>query len=288
MVVTVGFFDGVHIGHRRVIQTLLDRGEDAVAVTFWPHPRVVLQQEAAGFYLLDTPQQKLEKLNRAGITDVRVLPFDKAFAGKTAEQFIKEYLKDSLDCNCLVMGSDNSLGCDAVGPDKLAALCDRYGIETVVVPPCMVDGRKVSSSRIRECIGKGEIEEANAMLGQPYRIDGVVVSGNRLGRTIGFPTINLQLSFPLKAIPANGVYATRTFIDGKQYQSMTNIGVRPTVTAGMERVIETNIFDFNDDVYGYEASVEFISGIRKEMKFSSIEELSKQLNIDRQQCLGIK
>lgn len=288
MVVTVGFFDGVHIGHRRVIQTLLERGEDAVAVTFWPHPRVVLQQDAARLNLIDSTAEKTDILHSLGVKDVRVLPFDREFASLTAEQFIRQYLVGELGCTTLVLGSDNRLGCDSRGPLELAPLCRECGIETIIVEPCLMDGIKVSSSRIRSALMDGDVALASRMLGRRFCLDGIVVSGNQIGRKMGFPTANLKLNFPLKVIPANGVYATESIVGGRRYKSMTNIGVRPTVGMGSERVIETNIFDFNEDIYGYELKLEFVARVREEMKFSSLDDLAKQLIIDRHTCRDIK
>ncbi len=288
MVVTVGFFDGVHIGHRRVIATLLERGEDAVAVTFWPHPRVALQQDASLLKFIDSPTEKAALLRSLGLSDVRIINFDRAFAALTAEEFIREYLVKQVGCTCLVLGSDNHLGSDALDYQGLKPICDRLGIETVIVPPCFMDGSKVSSTRIRTSIAAGRVEEAARMLGRPYSLDGVVVSGNRIGRTLGFPTANLKLSFPLKVVPAGGVYASESIIGGRRYRSMTNIGVRPTVATGPEVVIETNIFDFDEDIYGHELRLEFLSRIREEVKFSSLEALAEQLDKDRKKCRCIK
>ena len=286
MVITVGFFDGVHMGHRRVLRALLERGERAAAVTFWPHPRAVLQQDARDLKLLSSYEEKLSEIRSAGVRDVRCIDFTREFASATAEQFIKECLIDKMGCDCLVLGYDNRLGSDGLSTGEVADLCRRMGLEVVVVPPYEVDDVCVSSTCIRRALTDGDVALSARMLGQRYRIKGIVVPGNRLGRTIGFPTANIDLSFPLKVIPKNGVYATEVSVNGKQYRGMTNIGVRPTLGSGGTRLIETNIFDFDEDIYGLEIELGFIARVRDEKRFDSLEELGKQLRIDRHHCFG--
>lgn len=286
MVVTVGFFDGVHMGHRRVLRALLERGERAAAVTFWPHPRAVLQQDARDLKLLSSFEEKLSEIRAAGVRDVRCLDFTREFASATAEQFIKDCLIDQMGCDCLVLGYDNRLGSDGLSTGEVADLCRRMGLEVVVVPPYVIDDVCVSSTVIRRALGDGDVALAARMLGQRYGIKGIVVPGNRLGRTIGFPTANIDPSFPLKAVPKNGVYATEVTVNGKQYRGMTNIGVRPTLGESGARLIETNIFDFDEDIYGLEIELRFIARVRDEKKFASLEELGRQLKIDRHHCYG--
>lgn len=287
MVVTAGFFDGVHIGHRRVLDVLLGTGEAAAVVTFWPHPRVILQQDAFALNLLDTLDEKKARLRSLGADDIRCLEFTKAFASLTAESFIRQYLIDGLGCTRLVLGPDNRFGSDTLDTAGIAALASSMGLETSLVEPVIVDGAPVSSTRIRSALAKGDIDAANEMLGYRYSLSGIVVPGNRLGRTIGFPTANIRPSFPLKAVPANGVYAANVYVDGTEYAGMTNIGVRPTVGGGGERIIETNIFDFNEDIYGHEICVEFISRVRNERRFESIGKLGEQLELDKKKILYI-
>lgn len=287
MVVTAGFFDGVHIGHRRVLDVLLRTGEAAAVVTFWPHPRVVLQQDAHALNLLDTLAEKETGLRSAGIDDIRLVEFTREFAALSAESFIKQYLIGTLGCTHLVLGPDNRFGSDALDTAAIASLASSMGLKTSVVEPVIVDGAPVSSTRIRTALTEGDIEAANRMLGYSYGLSGIVVPGNRLGRTIGFPTANVKPSFPLKAVPANGVYAARVTVDGSVYTGMTNIGVRPTVDNGGERVIETNIFDFDEDIYGKEIRVEFVSKVRNEQCFPSIQKLAGQLVRDKEIILYI-
>ncbi len=285
--VTIGFFDGVHIGHRRVLNTLLSKGGEAVAITFWPHPRAVLQQDARDLSLLSSIDEKLSMIRGCGVEDIRMLDFTKDFAGMTAETFIKDLLMERYGCTDLVLGYDNRLGSDGLSTAQVAALGRSLGLVVDIAEPCSVHGITVSSTRIRQALKEGDIALASAMLGQDYGIRGIVVSGNRIGRTLGFPTANLALSFPLKAVPANGVYAVRVKVSGRQYRGMTNIGVRPTVTDSRQVVIETNIFGFDEDIYGLEMELDFAARIRGERKFSSVTGLQSQLEEDKKQCIKL-
>lgn len=285
--VTIGFFDGVHIGHRRVLNALLSKGGEALAVTFWPHPRAVLQQDARELSLLSSIDEKLSMIRGCGVEDIRLLDFTKDFAGMTAETFIKDILIERYGCTCLVLGYDNRLGSDGLSTAEVAALGRSLGLDVDIVPPCSAGGITVSSTRIRQALKEGDTALASAMLGKDYSISGIVVPGNRIGRTIGFPTANLALSFPLKAVPANGVYAVRVTVSGRQYRGMTNIGVRPTVTDSCQIVIETNIFGFDEDIYGLEIELAFAARIRGERKFSSVTQLQGQLEEDRLQCIEL-
>lgn len=286
MVVTVGFFDGVHLGHRRVLLSLLEREEAVAVVTFWPHPRVVLQQDAHALALLNTREEKLERLRALGINDIRCLEFTREMAGMTAEEFIRKILIGQMDCTELLLGHDNRLGSDGLCTEDLAQLGQKMGLKVEVVPSFQYGDIGVSSTRIRQAISEGEVALASKLLGYRYSLSGIVVRGNQIGRTIGFPTANMKSSFPLKAVPENGVYAVAVTVNGKVYKGMTNIGVRPTIGDNLETVIETNIFDFNEDIYGMEIMVEFIDRVRNERKFASLDELSEQLKIDKHRCYG--
>lgn len=287
MVVTVGFFDGVHIGHKRVLRSLSESGDRNAVVTFWPHPRLVLQRDARNLSLLSSMEEKTAMLKARGVDQVKCINFTRDFAAMTASDFIHDILVGELGCDTLVLGYDNRLGSDKLSADdvsRAAALC---GMETVTVPPCIVNGIKVSSTRIREALAAGDVALASTMLGYNYGIDGIVVPGNRLGRTLGFPTANVSPVFPLKALPANGVYATRVVVGGRRFRAMTNIGVRPTLGNALARTIETNIFDFDEDIYGLEIHIEFVVRIRNERRFNSLSELSLQLAADRDDCMRL-
>lgn len=286
MVVTVGFFDGVHMGHRRVLQTLCSKGEEAAVVTFWPHPRVVLQNDARGFSLLTSIEEKTALIRECGLEDIRCMEFTRELAALPAEVFVGEYLIKQMGCTRLVLGYDNRLGSDAMRTEEIAVMGEKMGLRVEIVPPYMYDGFSVSSTRIRNCLADGDVSAAASMLGYRYKLSGMVVPGNGLGRTIGFPTANLAPSFPLKIIPANGVYATEVIVGGRTYRGMTNIGVRPTLGENLQCLIETNIFDFDEDIYGMEIQVCFIAKIRSEQRFPSLDELRRQLTTDRHHCFG--
>lgn len=282
--VTIGFFDGVHIGHRRVLNTLLDKGGAATVVTFWPHPRAVLQQDARGLCLLSSLEEKKDAIRECGVDDVRCIDFTRDFASMDAESFMRDYLLGQLHCTNLVLGYDNRLGSDGLSTAQVADLARSLGMEVDIVEPCVVNGITVSSTQIRNALAAGDIALASAMLGRGYQLHGLVVPGNRLGRTIGFPTANIAPLFPLKALPANGVYATEVYVSGKKYKGMTNVGVRPTVSSAGTTLIETNIFDFEEDIYGLEIRIVFTERIRGEQKFTSIQELKQQLQKDKILC----
>lgn len=295
-VVTTGFFDGVHLGHRHVLETLVssarERGEEALVVTFWPHPRAVLQQDARDFRLLTSLEEKKALLLGLGIDRVEVIPFTRSFAAMTAEQYLR-LLKQRYGASLAVMGYDNRIGSDRKTSLELAS-----GTELpVFVPgpavlapsgtemPDFVPGQAVSSTLIRKALSLGDIPAANAMLGYEYGLLGVVVAGNRLGRTIGFPTANMQLYEPLKLVPGNGVYAVEVEVLGRKYRGMTNIGTRPTV-GGTSRTIETHILDFDQDIYGLPLEIRFLRRIRSEIHFPSLDALRAQLEKDREACQG--
>ena len=288
MVVATGFFDGVHVGHRLVIQQLVEaaavRGDESMVVTFWPHPRNVLQKEARSLRLLTTLAEKREMLLGMGVNRVEVIPFTKDFSNMTMKEYL-HMLIEKYGVKTVLLGYDNRVGCDAAGADEVAAAALELGLETLraeMVPS--EKGYAVSSTKIRERLEAGDVEGASAMLGYDYSIQGVVVAGNRLGRTIGFPTANMQLYEPLKLIPGNGVYFVKVQTLGKHYYGMCNIGCRPTVGTGNARTVETNIFDFDEDIYGLDLEVTFISRIREEIKFDSLDELRVQLEKDRDAC----
>ena len=291
MVVATGFFDGVHVGHRLVIEQLVKaaaaRGDESMVITFWPHPRNVLQKEARSLRLLTTLAEKREMLLGLGVDHVEVLPFTKDFSSMTMREYL-QMLMERYGVRTVLLGYDNRVGSDATGADEVAAVAVELGLEVLraeMVPS--EKGYAVSSTKIRERLEAGDVEGATAMLGYDYSVHGVVVAGNRLGRTIGFPTANMQLYEPLKLIPGNGVYFVKVQTLGKHYYGMCNVGYRPTVGMGNARTIETNIFDFDEDIYGLDLEVTFISRIREEVKFDSLDELRVQLEKDRAACRAV-
>ena len=280
-VVATGFFDGVHLGHRQVIQTLVSsarqRGEEAIVVTFAQHPRAVLQQDARILRLLNSPQEKEALLRGLGVDRVETLPFDRAFARLTAEDYIRDVLRDRLGATRLVLGYDNRLGSDCLGPDAIRPLAESLGLAVEVVPASSASDIVVSSTKIRKALEEGRVEDAEAMLGYAYGLRGVVVSGKQLGRKLGFPTANLRLYDPLKLVPAQGVYLTEVEVLGAHYWGMTNVG----------DIIETNIFDFDEDIYGLDLSIRFRRHLRAMRSFDSLDALSAQLAADRDTCRAL-
>ena len=283
MVVTTGFFDGVHLGHRFVIERLVNeasrRGCKSLVITFWPHPRTVLQDEARGLHLLSSLEEKKQALYSLGVDSVEVLKFDKAFSRLTAEEYLRSYVKERFGGKVVLIGYDHRLGSDRPSADKLRATALEVGLEPVMADKCPID---VSSTLIRQALAGGDVTAANRMLGYNYSLNGVVVAGNRLGRTIGFPTANMKLYDPLKMVPSNGVYEVEVETVGERFRGMCNIGFRPTVSQNTIPTIETNIFDFDQDIYGLDIKVSFVRKIRDEVKFASLGALAEQLARDKE------
>lgn len=275
-VIATGFFDGVHQGHRHIISTLVssarERGEEAVVVTFAQHPRAVLQQDATSLRLLTSRSEKEDLLRSLGVDRIEVMEFTREFAAMPAGEYL-QMLRDRLGCSCLVIGYDTRMGSDLLGAGDLVSLAQGLGIEVI---RCEAVG-DVSSTRIRAALADGRVEEAAQLLGRPYSLSGIVVPGKQLGRVLGFPTANLQISDPLRLVPARGVYLSRTTVLGRSYWSMTNVG----------DVVETNIFDFQDDIYSLDIRVSFVARIRDMKIFYSLDELRDQISRDRGTCLEI-
>lgn len=292
VVAATGFFDGVHAGHRAVLQVLKDtareEGEESAVITFWPHPRNVLQQDASTFRLLNTLEEKKQLILNFGIDHVYVVPFTRDFSQLSTVEFMKEYLVDRFHVDTLIIGYDHRLGRSSTASrEELSALAASAGLKTRIVEEVHCGERKVSSTQIRNLLAAGEVQEAAGILGYRYSLLGVVVAGNKLGRTMGFPTANMQLYEPLKMVPADGVYAVEVETLGQRYGGICNIGTRPTVGAGNARTIETNILGFDDNIYGLDIRVSFIARLRDEHRFASLEELRAQLEADREQASAI-
>ena len=283
MIATTGFFDGVHCGHRLVIERLVslarERGDESLVVTFWPHPRAVLQNGARELRLLTTLEEKKALLAALGVSRVEVLDFTRPFAALTAEQFLRDVLRDRFGVTTLLMGYDNRLGSDRLTASNLRPLAEALGIELIELEPYQT----ISSTKIRKSLEEGDIASATEMLGYGYSLKGVVVAGNRLGRTIGFPTANMRLYEPLKLVPGRGVYVVEVQVLGKTWRGMTNIGLRPTV-GGTFTTIETHILDFDEDIYGLPLTITFLRRLRDEVHFPSLEALKDQLAKDRDAC----
>lgn len=290
MVVATGFFDGVHIGHRLVIERLVkaaqDRGDESMVVTFWPHPRTVLQQEARDFRLLSSMSEKKALLASLGVDRVEVLRFTKEFGALTTEEYLGYYLKEKFGARAIVLGYDNRMGSDARDAASVKTIAEKLGLDVYTAPKVTsATGIDVSSTKIREELARGNVSGAATMLGYDYSLYGVVVSGERIGkRVLGFPTANMQLYEPLKLVPGNGVYFVKVKTLGRGFYGMCNIGNRPTVREGNARTIETNIFDFEEDIYGLDIEISFLRKIRDEIRFTSFTQLKAQLERDRFYC----
>ena len=291
MVVATGFFDGVHTGHRLVIERLVEaaavRGDESMVMTFWPHPRNVLQKEARTLRLLTTLGEKKRMLLDLGVDHVEVLQFTKGFSAMTTEEYLR-MLMERFGAKTILLGYDNRVGSDALDTDQVARAAESLGLEVIrtdMVPS--LEGYAVSSTKIRQHLEAGDVQGAASMLGYQYALHGVVIAGNRIGRTIGFPTANMQLYEPLKLIPGNGVYFVKVETVGRSLFGMCNIGHRPTVSSGNARTIETNIFGFDEDIYGLDIRITFLQKIRDEIRFDSLEDLKVQLERDRDACLNI-
>lgn len=285
MVVATGFFDGVHIGHRKVLGQLVEaaraRGGESMVITFWPHPRSVLQKDARTLRLLTSLNEKIALIRSLGVDRVEVLDFSREFSRLSCREYLRDVVKGRFGADAVLLGYDNRIGSDCCSPDQAALTAEELGLEVIRSKPVDREGSAVSSTRIRTALAEGRVEEAAEMLGRPYSLYGVVVAGNRLGRTIGFPTANMQLYDPLKQLPGNGAYLVDVHTLGRRFRGMCNIGVRPTVGDGRALTVETNIFDFDEDIYGLDISLDFLARIRGERRFSSLEDLAVQLEKDK-------
>ena len=289
-VAATGFFDGVHLGHRQVLSALVEEassgGGESLVVTFWPHPRTVLQDDARSLRLLNSLEEKKALLYSLGVDRVEVLDFTRDFSRLSAEEYLG-LLKERFAVDGIVLGYDNRIGSDLLGAAQAGRVAASLGIKSKVTGPFCVGTVPVSSTKIRAALSLCLVEEAADMLGYPYMLHGVVVSGNHQGRTIGFPTANMQLYEPLKQLPGNGVYSVEVSVLGETFRGMCNIGFRPTVTGSGALTIETHIFGFDQDIYGLDIRVRFLRFIRAERRFPSLQALKEQLAKDKEECLKV-
>lgn len=290
-VVTVGTFDGVHRGHSMILNKLIREasslGGESVVFTLYPHPRKVLFPEEKEIFLLNTIEEKIELLEKFGIDNLIIYPFTKEFAQLTSCDFIEKVLYNKLNVKQLIVGFDHHFGKDRQGNLEILRNCAHpFGIDILKVDALEHEGEKISSSRIRKAIISGEIEKGNLLLGSDFFIKGTVISGNKIGRTLGFRTANIQIKEKEKLVPKRGVYAVKIKTENKLYKGMLNIGTRPTVSTNFQTNIEVHIFDFNDDLYNKEITIIFKKYIREEKKFEDKSQLQKQLNEDKRIVLS--
>lgn len=290
-VVTSGTFDGVHIGHSKILSRLREiaakqKGE-TVVLTFWPHPRLVLHPEDTSLKLLNTFEEKAELLKGQGIQHLVRIPFTREFSQLTSEQFITRILVETIGTKTLVIGHDHHFGKNREGSfEQLKQNGPKYGFEVEEIPRQDVDHVGVSSTKIRKALEDGDISTATHFLGHPYGITGRVIKGDKLGRILGYPTANIEIETKYKLIPPDGIYAVTVQYSHQFYNGMLYIGNRPTV-GGSVRNIEVNIFDFNKEIYGESLTVFFHRLIRGDLKFNDLEELKKQLHQDKVDALKL-
>jgi len=284
-VVTIGTFDGVHLGHRKILQRVCNLAETAngtsVIITFWPHPRLVLYPEETDLKLLSTFKEKAKLLQDFGINHLIKIPFTESFAKLTSQEFIVKILVKAVGTKKLVIGYDHRFGNDREGGfQHLVDNASNYGFEVEEIPRQEVDNIGISSSKIRKALFDGEIESANEFLGRPYNISGQVVTGDQIGRDMGFPTANIQVNDQFKLIPSVGIYAVKVNISGEAFKGMLYIGSRPTLNQSKQS-IEVNIFDFDNNIYDEKIDIFFYSQLRKDAKFDNLDQLKAQLEKDK-------
>lgn len=291
-VVTSGTFDGVHIGHQKILNQVVEAAKrengESVVITFWPHPRLVLfPDHGDGLKLLNTFDEKAELISQQGIDHLIKIPFTKEFSNLSSEEFIRKILIEQIGTKHLVIGYDHKFGRNREGSfEHLQANASSYGFTVEEIPRQDLENVGISSTLIRESLLEGKVEISNHYLGHPYAIHGQVIHGNQLGREIGFPTANIQLGDPYKLIPADGVYAALAKVNNVRHQAMVNIGYRPTVD-GQMHTIEAHLFDFKEDIYSSSIEIEFIKMLRKEIKFNNLDELTTQLVKDKELAIQL-
>jgi len=288
-VVTSGTFDGVHLGHQKILQRLQEiannhQGE-SVVITFWPHPRMILRPAELPLKLLNTFEEKAELLREQQVDHLIRIPFTKEFSQLTSLEFISKILVQQIGTKKLVIGYDHRFGKNREGSfDQLKINGPAYGFDVEEIPQQDIDHVAVSSSKIRKALEAGDIDTATHFLGRPYTLSGRIVKGDKLGRVLGFPTANIDLDSHDKLIPAEGIYAVKVLHENSVYGGMLYIGTRPTVD-GSKRTIEVNIFNFERDIYGETLKVSFIKLLRMDSKFQDLESLKNQLHKDKQAAI---
>ncbi len=290
-VLTIGTFDGVHLGHQQIIRQLLTEatatGGESVLISFYPHPRKVVQPDKfiAELTALD---ERIELLKQQGLDNLVVVPFNKEFSEQTAQQYIKDFLVDRFHPSLIIIGYDHKFGNNREGDYRLLEqMGGQYKYTVKEIPQQLINEVAISSTKIRQALSNGEVETANQLLGYPYFFKGNIIEGNKLGRKLGYPTANLQIQDADKLVPANGVYAVEAQIEGetRMLKGMMNIGNRPTVD-GTRRSVEVHLFDFNEDIYNRHLKVYVRFHLRNEVKFDGLEKLVEQLHKDKENSLS--
>ncbi|MEX0986798.1 MAG: riboflavin biosynthesis protein RibF [Bacteroidales bacterium] len=285
-VVTIGIFDGVHKGHKYILQTLISKarecGGESVVITLWPHPRIVLDKDVWNFRLLHSREEKIHHLSKLGLDHYITIPFDKKLATMSACEFVKEYLVEKLHVSRLLLGYDNSFGRDRQdNPNGLSDCAGKAGLIVEKLDEFKLAELNISSTSVRNALLEGDLEKTRMMLDYDYYLEGTVVQGNQLGRELGYPTANVNPQSAYKLIPKDGVYAVHVELEDTLYPAMLNVGVRPTIdSANPVKVIEAHLFDVDFDLYDREVVIHFRKRMRDEIKFPTLAGLREQLQQD--------
>ncbi len=290
-VVTIGTFDGVHLGHRKIIERIKqlaqESGGETVILTFFPHPRMILHPEDQNIKMINTINEKAELLEQLGIHHLIITPFSRDFSNQTPESYIRDVLVEKIGTKKIVIGYDHRFGKDRQGGlaelQQMASICN---FEVIEIPEQDIHDVAVSSTRIREALLNGKIALANEFLGYPFFISGKVVRGDQIGRQLGYPTANILVEENYKLIPADGIFAVKVYVNGDAYNGMGYIGNRPTIS-GMTRNIEVNLFDFDKEIYDQHIRMELLHFVRGDIKFESLEQLKLQLGKDKLAVLDL-
>ena len=284
-IVTIGTFDGVHLGHQAIlkdmVKTAKEIGGETVVITFYPHPRQVLNINAANLRFITTQEEKLQLLEKSGVDNVVVVNFTKEFSRVSSEDFIRDYIIEHINPVKLVIGYDHHFGNNRMGDfSLLSEMQNKYNFKVQRIEAHDVENIAVSSTKIRHSLQQGDVNRANALLGYQFSYIGKVVSGNKIGREIGYRTANIEVEREYRLIETSGVYATYVDYEGKEYKSMTYIGRKPTINNDEIENIEVHLFDFDGDLYDKDIKVRFVARVRGEQKFESLDALKKQIQID--------
>jgi len=284
--VTLGAFDGVHLGHQKLLTYLKHKAEqlntESVVISLWPHPRIVLNKDLQSFSLLNSLDEKKLLLEKAGIKNLVIIPFDQAISRMGAEEFVKQVIIEKLDTALFLLGFNNMIGHKQEGNfEFLTKLSAKYNFMLEQFHPELLDGNKISSTLVRNELLAGRVENANKLLGYQYSISGLVAEGKKMGRLIGFPTANIVPLDQYKLVPLQGVYAAYTSTEQGVFPSMLNIGYRPTIGNNLEKTVEVHLFNFDDSLYNKELTISFVSRLRDEKKFAGLEDLKRQLIEDK-------
>lgn len=290
-VITIGNFDGVHLGHQKILQMLTEEAKkvkgESVLLTFWPHPRCVFEEGECSLRFLTTVEEKLALLEKIGLDHTVILPFEEGLYKMEAQEYIKQILVDEMHAHTVFIGHDHRFGYKGKGDFAMLEQAGaEHGFRVAEIDALQVASIDVSSTKIREALLSGNLQQANEYLSYPYSLSGTVIHGKKLGRVLGFPTANVMCDHPQKLVPANGVYAAMIKIKGNAHKTVLNIGFNPTVEGKMPIPgIEAYIFDFNEEIYGEKVTVSFMEYLRPEKKFDSLVALTEQIRLDAQAAM---